>query len=124
MLAAFAVLALVLAATGIFGVVAGAVSDRTREIGIRLALGATPGEVGRLVVRQGMVLPVVGLVVGAVLAFPAVGAMRGLLYGVSATDPRVFGSVLLGLLSIAVLATLIPARRATRVDPRVAMSAD
>ena len=123
-LAAFAVLALVLAATGIFGVVAGAVTDRTREIGIRLALGATPGDVGRLVVRQGMVLPIVGLVVGAVLAFPAVGAMRGLLYGVSATDPRVFGSVLLGLLSIAFLATLIPARRATRVDPRVAMSAD
>ncbi|HEX6049600.1 MAG TPA: ABC transporter permease [Gemmatimonadaceae bacterium] len=123
-LAAFAALALVLAATGIFGVVAGAVADRTREIGIRLALGATPADVGRLVVRQGMVLPVVGLMVGAVLAFPAVRALRGLLYGVSATDPRVFGAVLLALGSVALLATLIPARRATRIDPRVSMSAD
>ena len=123
-LGAFAALALVLAATGIFGVVASAVTDRTREIGIRLALGATPGDVSRLIVRQGMILPAVGLVVGAVLAFPAAGALRGLLYGVSATDARVFGSVLLALLSVAFLATLIPARRATRVDPRVAMSAE
>jgi putative ABC transport system permease protein len=75
-LAAFAGLALLLAATGVFGVVATLVSERTREIGIRIALGATPSDVGRLVVRQGMKLPLAGLAVGAVLAFPAAQALR------------------------------------------------
>jgi putative ABC transport system permease protein len=123
-LAAFAALALMLAATGVFGVVASAVADRTREIGIRLALGATPRDVVRLIVRQGMALPAIGLVVGTVLAFPAVKTLRGLLYGVNATDPRVFAAVVASLALVALVATLIPARRATRVDPRVTMQAE
>ena len=123
-LSAFAAVALVLAATGVFGIVAGAVADRTREIGIRLALGATPGDVARLVVRQGMVVPTIGLVVGAGLALPAARALRGLLYGVSPADPRVFGAVVIALATVAFVATLVPARRATRVDPRISMLAD
>jgi putative ABC transport system permease protein len=123
-LAAFAGLALLLAATGVFGVVATLVSERTREIGIRIALGATPSDVGRLVVRQGMKLPLAGLAVGAVLAFPAAQALRGLLYGVSARDPRVFAAVAALLALVALVATIIPAWRATRVDPRIAMRAE
>ena len=123
-LAAFAALALLLAATGVFGVVAGLVSERTREIGIRMALGATPGEVGRLMVRQGMRLPLLGIALGAVLAIPAAQTLRGLVYGVSPRDPRVFITVVLGLGVVALVATIIPARRATRVDPRIAMGAD
>jgi predicted permease len=124
LLAAFAALALVLAATGVFGVVANLVSERTREIGIRMALGATPGDVGRLVIRQGMRLPVIGLVVGMLLSIPAAQSLRGLVYGVSTHDPRVFAAVvaLLGLIALA--ATWIPARRATRVDPRISMAAE
>jgi putative ABC transport system permease protein len=123
-LTAFAALALVLAATGVFGVVAGAVNERTREIGIRMALGATPGDVGRLVVRQGMSLPIVGLIVGAALALPASQALRGLLYGVTATDPRVLVIVIAVLAAVALGATVVPARRATRVDPRISMQAE
>jgi predicted permease len=123
-LTAFAVLALVLATTGVFGVVASLVSERTREIGIRVALGATSGDVVRLVVRSGMRLPLIGLLVGAVLALPASRALRGLLYGVEPGDPRVLGVVAALLALVALVATLIPARRATRVDPRISMQAD
>jgi putative ABC transport system permease protein len=123
-LAAFAALALVLAATGVFGVVASGVSERTREIGIRIALGATPTTVGRMIVRQGMVLPAAGLLIGAVLAVPSAQALRGLLYGVSATDPRVFAAVIVVLAAVALVATIVPARRATRVDPRISMRAE
>jgi putative ABC transport system permease protein len=123
-LGAFGALALLLAATGVFGVVASIVSERTREIGIRLALGATSADVLRLVVRQGMRLPVIGLIVGAALAVPASRALRGLLYGVSPGDPRVLVGVVVVLASVALIATLIPARRATRVDPRISMLAE
>jgi putative ABC transport system permease protein len=123
-LAAFAGLALVLAATGVFGVVASLVSERTREIGIRMALGATPLDVGRLVVRQGMRLPIAGLIIGMILAIPAAQTLRGLVYGVSPHDPRVFVFVVVLLALIALLATVIPARRATRVDPRISMNAE
>jgi len=123
-LGAFGALALLLAATGVFGVVASLVSERTREIGIRLALGATSADVLRLVVRQGMRLPVFGLIVGAALAVPASRALRGLLYGVSPGDSRVLVGVVALLASVALIATLIPARRATRVDPRISMLAE
>jgi putative ABC transport system permease protein len=123
-LAAFAGIALLLAATGVFGVVASLVSERTREIGIRIALGATPANIGRLVIRQGMRLPLGGLAIGMVLAFPAAQALRGLLYGVSPRDPRVFGAVAMLLALVALIATIVPALRATRVDPRVAMQSE
>jgi putative ABC transport system permease protein len=123
-LATFAALALILAATGVFGVVASLVSERTREIGIRIALGATPADVGRLVVRQGMRLPALGLVVGVALAVPASRALRGLLYGVSPTDPRVLVLVVVVLAGVALAATVVPALRATRVDPRISMHAE
>jgi putative ABC transport system permease protein len=123
-LAGFGALALVLAATGVFGVVASLVSERTREIGIRVALGATSSDVMRLVVRQGMRLPAIGLIIGALLVVPASRSLRGLLYGVSPTDPRVLGFVVVALALVAFAATLIPARRATRVDPRISMQAD
>jgi putative ABC transport system permease protein len=123
-LAAFGALALLLAATGVFGVVASLVSERTREIGIRLALGATSADVLRLVVRQGMRLPAIGLIIGAALAVPASRALRGLLYGVTPSDPRVLVGVVVLLATVALAATLIPARRATRVDPRISMQAE
>jgi len=123
-LAAFAALALVLAATGVFGVVASLVTERTREIGIRIALGATPAAIGRLVIAQGMRLPILGLAVGMVLAIPAAQALRGLVYGVSPHDPRVFAFVAVVLALVALAATAIPARRATRVDPRISMAAE
>jgi putative ABC transport system permease protein len=123
-LAAFAALALLLAATGVFGVVSTLVSERTREIGIRIALGATPRDVGRLVIAQGMRLPVLGVGIGLVLALPAAGTLRGLVYGVSPHDPLVFGVVALALALVALLATAVPARRATRVDPRITMAAE
>ena len=123
-LASFAGVALLLAATGIFGVVASLVTERTREIGIRMALGATPGEVRRLVIRQGMRLPALGLAIGMSFAVPAAQTLRGLVYGVSPHDPRVFAVVVVVLGIVALAATLIPARRATRVDPRIAMAAE
>ena len=123
-LASFAAIAVLLAATGVFGVVASLVSERTREIGIRMALGATPGEVGRLVIRQGMRLPILGLAVGMIMAIPAAQTLRGLVYGVSPHDPRVFAAVVLVLAAVALAATFVPARRATRVDPRISMAAE
>jgi putative ABC transport system permease protein len=123
-LAAFASIALLLAATGVFGVVASLVTERTREIGIRIALGATPSDVGRLVIGQGMRLPIVGLVVGMLLAIPAAQTLRGLVYGVSPHDPRVFAIVTVAIALVAFLATCIPARRATKVDPRISMAAE
>jgi predicted permease len=123
-LAAFAALALVLAATGVFGVVASLVSERTREIGIRLALGATPGAIGRLVIARAMRLPIAGLAAGMILAMPAAQTLRGLVYGVSPRDPRVYALVVVLLALVALAATFIPARRATRVDPRISMAAE
>lgn len=120
-LASFAALALVLAATGVFGVVSSLVSERTREIGIRIALGATPRDVGRLVIRQGLRLPVIGLIVGAAMAIPSSRALGSLLYGVSPADPRILALVVSVLSAIALAATVLPARRATRVDPRISM---
>jgi putative ABC transport system permease protein len=123
-LAAFASIALLLAATGVFGVVASLVTERTREIGIRIALGATPADVGRLVIGQGMRLPIVGLAAGMLLAIPAAQTLRGLVYGVSPNDPRVLAIVALAITLVVLVATCIPARRATKVDPRISMAAE
>jgi putative ABC transport system permease protein len=120
----FAALGLLLATSGIYAVVSYAVSMRTREMGIRLALGATAPAVIRLVVREGMGFPAAGLVAGAVAAFMFGGALRGVLYQVSPTDPGVFAGALGLLLAVSLVACFVPARRATRVDPLVALRAD
>jgi predicted permease len=121
LMAAFAGFALVLAATGLFGVIAYAMSERTREIGIRLALGAKPGEVFRLVVGQGMMLALIGLLVGLPLALGMGRAVAGLLYGVAPNDFATFASVAVVLAAVALAACYLPARRAMRVDPIVAL---
>ncbi len=117
-------LALVLAISGIYSVVAYAVGRRTREMGIRMALGGQPRDIMRLVVTDGMVAPLVGVVVGTIAAIAATRLLRASLYGVSPTDPRVLGVTLAGLLVAAAIACVIPARRATRVDPCEALRSD
>jgi ABC-type antimicrobial peptide transport system permease subunit len=100
------------------------VSQRTREIGIRIALGATGGNVARLVLRQGLLLTSAGVVIGAVAAFALTRWMESLIYGVSPTDPVTFTSVALLLVGIALLASYVPARRAVRVDPVQSLRAE
>jgi putative ABC transport system permease protein len=120
----FAGVALLLAAVGIYGVQAHAVSQRTREIGIRRALGATDRDVLALVVGRGMVLTLAGVGVGLALALALSRALGSLLYGVSATDAATFAAIPLVLAAVGLLACYIPARRATRIDPNVAMRAE
>lgn len=121
LLALFAALALGLAAIGIYGVLAFSVSRRAHEIGIRLALGARPSDVLRLIMRQGMRLVIAGIVLGVAGALALTRLMASLLYGVSATDPATFALVSLFLAIVALLACSIPARRAMRVDPMTAL---
>jgi putative ABC transport system permease protein len=124
LLAIFAGVALTLAAIGIFGVLSYAVAQRTREIGIRMALGAQARTVLGLVVRQAMVLVLIGVVVGTAAALLLSRTMDGMLFAVTPSDPLTFASVAGVLLGVALLASFVPARRATRVDPVVALRAD
>jgi putative ABC transport system permease protein len=121
LLAAFAGLALLLAAVGIYSVISYSVSRRTHEIGIRTALGAAQGEILRLVLKQGAKLALVGVALGTLAALALTRLMQGLLYGVSATDAATFVAVAVFLIAVALLACYIPARRAMRIDPVVAL---
>jgi putative ABC transport system permease protein len=121
LLGSFACLALLLTAIGIYGMLSESVSHRTREIGIRMALGAEPRDVLRLVIKQGLVLMLAGAVLGVVAALAVNRFLTSMLYGVKPTDPVTLVAVLLMLVVVVVLASYFPARRATKVDPMVAL---
>ena len=120
----FALAALFLAAIGIYGVLSGSVTERTREIGLRSALGASPRKIVGLVVRQGMTLTALGVFAGLIGALGASEALRSLLFGISSVDPLTYGGViaLLGIVSAA--ACLAPAWRASKVDPAATLRAE
>jgi putative ABC transport system permease protein len=120
-LAIFAAVALVLAGVGIYGVMSYSVAQRTHEIGIRMALGAQTGAVLKLAVGYGMKLVIAGIAIGLIAAFALTRVMSTLLFGVTATDPTTFTLISLLLIGVAVIASYIPARRATRVNPIIAL---
>jgi putative ABC transport system permease protein len=121
LLSVFSAIALVLATAGIYGVMAYFVTQRTREIGVRIALGAQWRDVLKLVLRSGMLLVVLGLAIGLVGAFALTRLMNTLLFEVSPTDPITFAAVVLCVIVATLLACYIPARRATKVDPLIAL---
>jgi putative ABC transport system permease protein len=121
LLAIFAGVALVLAAVGIYGVMSYSVAQQTREIGIRMALGAQRSDVLKMTIKQGLKLVSLGLIIGLGAAFVLTRVMTTLLFGISATDPLTFATISLVLLAVALLASYIPSVRAMRVDPMVAL---
>ena len=121
LLAIFALIAVLLCAVGIYGVVGYTVGQRVREIGIRMALGAKPSDVLLMVIGQSLVTLVIGVVIGLVCAFLLARLIVNLLYGVSASAPLAFIAMALLLAAVGLVATYIPARRAAKVDPMVAL---
>jgi putative ABC transport system permease protein len=124
LLGLFGGLALLLAAAGIYGVMAYGVAQRTNELGLRLALGAQTRDIMKLILRQGVRLISIGLALGLVAALALTRLMKSLLFGVSATDAATFAAVALLLMLVALLACWIPARRAAKVDPMIALRCD
>jgi len=124
LIALFAGLALIVAATGVGGILALMVSQRTQEIGIRMALGATPASVLRMIMGQGLGLVLGGLLVGLVGALALTRLMASLLFGVTPTDPLTFAGVALVFVLAALVACYVPARRATRIDPLIALRSE
>jgi ABC-type antimicrobial peptide transport system permease subunit len=124
LVSAVGAIGLLLAAIGLYGVIAYAVSRRTREIGTRMALGARKSQVVGLIMRHGFVVAGIGLVVGLLLAAAAVRAIGGVLYGITAADPVAWAAATVTMLATASLANLIPALRAARVDPMQALRID
>ena len=124
LLSLFASIALILAAIGIYGVLAYSVTQRTQEIGIRMALGAQPGRIMQMVVRHSLFLVIVGVAIGLGGAFALTRVMSSLLYGVSTTDVLTFSTLPVVLSVIALLASYFPARRAARVDPTIALRSE
>jgi hypothetical protein len=120
----FGVIALLIASVGLYAVVAGSVAERTREIGVRLALGCTPAGILRLVMGQGARLGAIGLGIGLIAAFGVARAMAGLLFGLSPSDPVTFALVPLTLGAVVLLATYLPARKAVRQDPVTALRSE
>jgi putative ABC transport system permease protein len=124
LIAGFAFLALLLAAVGVYGLISFTVTQRIPEIGVRLALGASPRQVFGHVIGQGARLAIIGVAVGLAAAAAATRLVRGLLFNTSATDPVVYVSLALLLLAIAIVACYVPARRAMRVDPMTALRSE
>jgi len=120
-LGVFGLVALMLSAIGIYGITSYAVAQRTREIGIRMALGAQLGDVLKLVLSHGVKLTIIGVAIGLLGAYVVTRAITSVLYGVSPTDPLTFGAVSLLLVFVALLACYVPAKKATKVDPLVAL---
>jgi putative ABC transport system permease protein len=121
LLVIFGAIALLLAAVGIYGVIAFSVARRTREIGVRIALGASGRDVLGMVVGQAVLLAAIGIAVGIAGALALTNVVQGMLFGVTATDPLIYGSVSVLLIAIAALAAYIPARRAARLSPSIAL---
>jgi ABC-type antimicrobial peptide transport system permease subunit len=124
MFVAFGALALVLAAIGLYSVIAYAVAQRTHELGVRIALGASLGDIMRMILGQGVAFAVTGIVIGSVIALWAGKWVEPLLFAQKARDPTVYAGVALVLIVVAIVATLRPAVRATRVDPTVALRSE